>query len=687
MVRCCLRSTCKCSRLPLRDQSGFSLLEIMVAVAIMTTVGAFSTNLMTTGADHVKHVHQKAALSELRREVVLANQDNPTCTFNLSVATDASLVFDSTANNTTMYVNRLRSGPNLTSSIVAEVNGVIGDSGLTVDQIRITNLADNGSGVWTGIWKITFKPRSTDGYIHRELTLSPQAFEVDRTVPAVAKIIGCAAGVLPPLEWLVTGNAPDPNPAVTNYSNYYMGTTTNVDIVFRRNGSLNGLINSLSRRTQWGVDTILSLVGSMDASAFGTGALFANTGADNTALGDFALNSNTTGQSNTAVGSKALRANSLASNNTAVGASALTANTTGEANTAVGADALASNISGNNNTAIGVRSQMNNTSGWYNTSFGNDSLMANSIADAVTAIGYKSLESSTGGGGNTAIGNFALRSNTTGGWNVAAGHSALTANTTGGFNTAIGTPGALSANTTGSYNTALGGDSLNANTTGTYNTSLGHGTMRLMQTGNFNTAAGKDALSIETTGNFMTAIGYRACSNCSGSYFNSTSIGANAQVTDPNMIRLGDTNVTVIEGAVLYVQSSDQRLKENIANYPHGLDLILKLRPVKYNLTTHTKQNIHSGFIAQEVEKTNIPFHGLGKPASDKGFYSLDYAQFVVPLVNAVKEIHFDIRASRQKLSGPQKLLIEKLKRVVENREHQINELEAINQTDGCHDE
>ncbi len=685
MVRCCLIPTRKCNRLSFRDQSGFSLLEIMVAVAIMTTVGAFSTNLMTTGADHVRHVYQKAALSEMRREVLLANQDNPTCTFNLSVATDASLVFDSTAASTTLYVNRLRSGPTLTSSIVAEVDGAIGDSGLTVDKIRLTDLANNGSGIWTGIWKITFKPRTTDGFVHRELTLSPQAFQLDRTVPAAAKIVGCTALNVAPIEWLPTGNSPVP--AVTNYFNYYFGTTTNVDIVFRRNGNLNGLINSIGRRTQWGVDTILEMAAAMDATAFGYGALFANTtGIDNTALGDFALTSNTTGQRNTAVGSKALRANVTGENDTAVGASALASNTTGSFNTAVGVDALLNNTSGWDNTAFGVRSLMNNTVGNYNTSFGNDSLMMNVSGTRSTAVGYKALENANANL-NTAVGNYSLQANSTGATNLAIGHAALGANTTANNNVAIGTPGTLAANTTGEYNTALGSRSLSANTSGSRNTALGHGALTSMQTGSFNTAVGKDALALEVTGDYNTAIGYRACSACNGGYSNSTSIGSNAQVDRSNMIRLGDGAVTIIAGAVLYVNTSDERLKEDIAEYPHGLDLILKLRPVKYNLISHDKQILHSGFIAQEVEGTSIPFYGVNRPANDKGFYSLDYSQFVVPLVNAVKEVHLAITDLRHKLLIPQKLSVEKLKQLVASRRQQLADLKADREKEDCRDQ
>ena len=57
-----------------------------------------------------------------------------------------------------------------------------------------------------------------------------------------------------------------------------------------------------------------------------------NSGDANTAVGTFALSSNTTGVFNTAVGVSALVSNTTASYNTAVGLAALSSNTTGAAN-------------------------------------------------------------------------------------------------------------------------------------------------------------------------------------------------------------------------------------------------------------------------------------------------------------------------------------------------------------------
>jgi hypothetical protein len=107
-------------------------------------------------------------------------------------------------------------------------------------------------------------------------------------------------------------------------------------------------------------------------------------------------------------------------------------------------------------------------------------------------------------------------------------------------------------------------------------------------------------------------------------------------------------------------------MKTDISDDVAGLEFIRKLRPVTYHIdlgaidrfkTAHGRsageikypdQNeiesyLFSGFIAQEVEtaaaQSNYQFSGLCPPKNDGDFYSLRYAEFVVPLVKAVQEL------------------------------------------------
>ena len=51
---------------------------------------------------------------------------------------------------------------------------------------------------------------------------------------------------------------------------------------------------------------------------------------------------------------------------------------------------------------------------------------------------------------------------------------------------------------------------------------------------------------------------------------------------------------------------------------------------------------VYSGFIGQEVEEAareaGYDFSGVMPPQNDKDYYSLCYAEFVIPLVKAVQE-------------------------------------------------
>ena len=146
--------------------------------------------------------------------------------------------------------------------------------------------------------------------------------------------------------------------------------------------------------------------------------------ANNTVLGNTALNNNTTGINATAIGIEALASNTTGSHNTAVGADALYRNTTGAGNTAIGVLALYNNTTGSNNSAIGFNALLANTTGSYNTAYGKEVLISNTTGVDNIGIGYVALSYNTTGSYNTALGNAALLANTTGLNNTALGNSA-----------------------------------------------------------------------------------------------------------------------------------------------------------------------------------------------------------------------------------------------------------------------
>ena len=139
-------------------------------------------------------------------------------------------------------------------------------------------------------------------------------------------------------------------------------------------------------------------------TAAGMNALSLNISGDrNTALGESAMSSNISGGMNTAVGQGALQNNISGGMNTGIGVYALAYND-GADNNAIGTYALWHNTTGNGNTANGRGALNDNTTGSNNTSDGLEALLTNISGSDNTAVGRQTLVSNVTGNNNTAIG-------------------------------------------------------------------------------------------------------------------------------------------------------------------------------------------------------------------------------------------------------------------------------------------
>lgn len=156
----------------------------------------------------------------------------------------------------------------------------------------------------------------------------------------------------------------------TNATTNFIGTTDNVNLVFRRNNVISGRIDSTNANqgtTSFGFRTTATGVSN---TSFGYKALQNSTGSSNTAIGNRAGFNVTTGFDNSFFGDGAGRSMSTGLQNTAIGTAALV-NNNGNANTAIGGYSLLSS-SGSNNIGIGYYA------GNYLTS-GNNQIFINSL--------------------------------------------------------------------------------------------------------------------------------------------------------------------------------------------------------------------------------------------------------------------------------------------------------------------
>jgi len=432
-------------------------------------------------------------------------------------------------------------------------------------------------------------------------------------------------------------------------------------------------------------------------------------GYQNIALGDYALDSDTAGVNNTAIGFASLSGHSY--ENTAVGAFSQWQNEKSSENTSLGVNSLVLNEIGNSNTAIGRGSMTYNKSGNSNVAVGISSLFNSSNSSNLVAIGDSAVYYNNGGIQNTAVGSKSLLGNRTGSANTALGFESLFANNNGFSNTANGF-NTLHNNTTGYNNTATGSQSLSSNiigysnsangsqalinNKGSQNTATGARALLLNTDGSGNVAEGFETLFTNTTGTQNIGIGYQAGSNGGTTQFNynsfciflgananafsnlggsngllnSIAIGKLASVTASNQVRIGDNLITSIGGYAGWTNFSDGRYKKNITSNVPGLDFIVQLQPITYQIDINglnkhfnvkpdstaalensrqrfiakKEQQLQTGFIAQDVEaiakSLGYDFSGVDKPENPQGMYGLRYAEFVAPLVKAVQELN-----------------------------------------------
>lgn len=454
-------------------------------------------------------------------------------------------------------------------------------------------------------------------------------------------------------------------------NNDFIGTNNNQELRFKVNGVESGIISSdAPRNTAMGYRALQANTSGDDNSAFGHNALTTNVnGLNNTAIGSYAMEANVSGDNNVAVGNAALIANTQGDYNTAIGDAALGANTTGANNTAVGSTALDANTIGGLNVAMGVNALGANEEGNENTAIGTSAMADNLDADYNVAVGRHALKSLLAGNKNTALGYRALYSSTLAYENTAVGAEALEDNTSGYENVAVGHL-ALSANTSGYRNVAIGTEALETETNSHHNVAIGYNSMGL-----YSGASG--------IGNNNVVIG---AETESGNVSNSVRIGYAAWAYWSDATVLGNSSTSAYEVWASWNVISDIRFKTDVKPQSHGLDFILKLKPITYHYDVDKMNNFtygeeraaeifpkeewtdniqkkesirYSGFSAQQVaqaaEEIGYDFSGVHIPENENEMYSLAYSEFVVPLVKAVQEQQELIKQLQQKVAELEK--------------------------------
>ena len=196
-------------------------------------------------------------------------------------------------------------------------------------------------------------------------------------------------------DWALLGNAG--TVAGTNF----LGTTDNVDLVFKVNNIQAGKLNIANNQTFLGYQAGLNSGTTAGNSFFGYNSGTANSsGTYNTAVGHLTFTTSTSGNFNTTVGYGSMRSNLSGSNNTFYGVNAGANWSTTSNNTGIGMFALQglNAGTGTGNTAIGYAAGSGTTpnnlatgNGSYNTFLGYNSAINNSGFTNATAVGANAL--------------------------------------------------------------------------------------------------------------------------------------------------------------------------------------------------------------------------------------------------------------------------------------------------------
>ena len=495
---------------------------------------------------------------------------------------------------------------------------------------------------------------------------------------------------------LNTNTTADNNTAV-GYQSLYLNTAAYNTAVGR--SALYGNTTGNENAVVGGAAGFANTTGS-GLSALGYLALrFNTTGNYNTAVGDSALYSNTTASGNTAVGFGAMYSNTTSVGNTAVGFQAATNGTTGVGNTTTGYQASyyatggyntvmgyqafyggSGTSTGGNNVAIGGFALNVNTSGNYNVGLGYQALQANTTASYNTAVGYQAGYTNTAGLYCTYIGGLA-GANTTGSNNTFVGQSCGQLVSTGSKNTIIGgyngNQNSLDIRTASNYIVLSDGD---GNPRGVFDGSgnfLVGATSSLGRFTLIGSAASSKNLVLDSNASYGEIQTYSAplYLNRQGNDIITNAGGGNLLIggttatgtpttgftfqpaSGSSVIGVGHTSGTASgtgyayfayngsaigsitqsgTTAVLYNVTSDQRLKENIADATEFGGVIDSIQVRQYDWKSDGSHQRY-GFIAQEL--ATVAPEAVHQPADPEEMMAVDYSKLVPMLVKEIQSL------------------------------------------------
>jgi trimeric autotransporter adhesin len=408
-------------------------------------------------------------------------------------------------------------------------------------------------------------------------------------------------------NWSLTGNTG------TNAATNFIGTTDNIDLVFRRGNIISGRLGDSN-------------------TFFGRNSGVVNTGTSNTFIGERAGIANVSGSANTFLGRLA-GANGASGNDNIYLGYAAGLNNTGNGNLMLGAFS-SQNTTGSFNVFLGYSAGSNNTTGARNTTIGNQSDLGAANLTNATAIGNLAQVDTSN---SLVLGSINGVNGSLVSTNVGIGTTSpltrldiVDENTT----TSNLVYGNLHVRSNNAQNIDIGG----AITLGGYNDDT------MVQPRVFGSVEGRKS---------------NATTNSSSGYLsfktnNAGTLAERMRITNAGSVGIGTTTPGGLfelsldqgrkPGTNTWTVVSDQRLKTINGNYTKGLNEILQLNPIRFNYKNNGERTFEKevldtefpGFIAQEVQ----PLFPDAVGTDADGFLNFNIHPILIASVNAIKELN-----------------------------------------------
>jgi len=107
------------------------------------------------------------------------------------------------------------------------------------------------------------------------------------------------------------------------------------------------------------------------------------------------------------------------------------------------------------------------------------------------------------------------------------------------------------------------------------------------------------------------------------------------------------SNTATLSDSGSWINASDRRIKENIHPLSYGLDAVMRLKPVSYEMKSSHKPQV--GFIAQDVLKV-IPELVEVPQNPEKDTYGLSYGNLTTVAIKAIQEQQAEIDELKQEI-------------------------------------